>query len=622
MSDPRDPVVERYTNAFGREVTVGKAARRAVLAAMGIEPPGRNGAGRRPPGPDPVAIHAPGARLPGPAELVLEDGSSLGTVDRLPRDLPFGYHHLRDDRHDQLLLVPPARCPSPTAPRGWGWSVQLPATRSTTSWGIGDLADLRTLAGWAAAGGATTLLVSPLCAPNPSPDPEPSPYYPSTRRFRNPLLLRVEEVPGAERVPETRELAAAARRLNDAPLIDRRAVQHLKLAALERIWEVGAAKRALEGALPPALAAYRADAGPALREWAVFAVLAEHHGPGWQGWPVELRSPGSSAVAAFASVHAERVAFHEWLQWCCDEQLARAGDAGVGLVSDLPVGFDPGGFDAWTWQALLAQDARIGAPPDRFSPAGQDWGLPPFVPHRLRSAHLAPFIETVRAALRHAGGLRIDHVMGLFRLWWIPGGRAELGAYVRYPADELLAVLAIESRRAGTVVIGEDLGTVEPGVRRALARRGLLSTRLVYFERRGPGRFPRGAFAAVTTHDLPTIAGTWHRTDLDDQRAAGLAPDPADLEGLRARLARAAGVHAEAPLDEVIVGVHAALAASPATVVSATLEDALRVERRPNLPGTTRAQRANWSEALPVPIEALGSAPLVQRLGAVLGARR
>ncbi len=599
-----DLVVERYTDAFGHEALVPAEVRRAVLAAMGGE-----AASAR----DPVVLGAPGGRLDAPADLVLEDGTSLGTVIRLPRDVPFGYHHLVDEAGERLLLVPPARCAAP-AGRGWVWSVQLPTVRSAGSWGIGDLADLRALAAWTAEAGGRGLLVNPLGAANPSPDPEPSPYYPSTRRFHHPLLLRIEEIPGAARLAGIQRIATDARRLNERSLIDRAAVQRHKLAALERIWRSGLARRAHADGL----SAFRAREGEALHDWAVFATLCERHEPGWQRWPEELRAPRSPAVSAFAAAHADRVAFHEWVQWLCDEQLGAAAGAGAWLLADLPVGFDPGGFDAWAWQDLVAAGARIGAPPDPFNPVGQDWGLPPFVPHRLREAHLAPFIETVRSALRHARGLRIDHVMSLFRLWWIPVDGPGGGAYVRYPSEELLAVLAIESRRAKAVIIGEDLGTVERGVRRALARRGLLSTRLVYFEGRGPARFPRGVFAGVTTHDLPTIAGVWHGSDLDDVRAAGLAVRPGEIGRLRTRLARAAGVEGDASVEAVVLGVHRALAASPAVVVSATLEDALRVEARPNLPGTTGEQRANWSRALPATVEALERDPFVAQLAKVL----
>ena len=252
--------------------------------------------------------------------------------------------------------------------------------------------------------------------------------------------------------------------------------------------------------------------------------------------------------------------------------------------------------------------ASVGAPPDRFNTAGQDWGLPPFIPSRLRAAAYRPFIETIHAQLRHAGGLRIDHVLGLFRLWWIPSGQDPArGAYVRSHTDELLEIVALESHRAGAVVIGEDLGTVPPGVRRELRRRRLLSTRLALFERVPPSRYPAQSFAGVTTHDLPTMAGAWRGSDLEDQATSGLAPDRGALALLRSRLARAAGVGTDAPLDEVVVRLHGRIATAPSALVVATLEDALRVEERPNIPGTVAPARDNWSLALPVPIEELAA---------------
>jgi 4-alpha-glucanotransferase len=256
----------------------------------------------------------------------------------------------------------------------------------------------------------------------------------------------------------------------------------------------------------------------------------------------------------------------------------------------------------------------IGAPPDEFNFAGQDWGLPPFVPHRLRAAGYRPLIETLRATLRHAGGLRLDHVLGLFRLWWVPAGHPpDAGAYVRNHADELLAVLAVESHRARAIVIGEDLGTVESGVRRTLAARNVLSTRLALFDRR-PSAFPVRSHGGVTTHDLPTIAGLWSGGDLWDQARAGVVPDVLGNRLLRKRLARWAGVDPDAELRDVIVAAHAALASAPAVLVTATLEDATAAEERPNLPGTTELQRPNWSLALPASLEAMGRDPLVARL--------
>lgn len=596
-------VDETYVDARKVRRRIAPEVLDAVHRAMGLPP------GAEPPDVPWTAIVRPGAPLPAPGTIELEDGTALGRLDRLPRDVPHGYHRLhRDDGIVQLLISGPGRCVLPAGLRDWGWAVQLYALRSRASWGIGDLVDLQALADWSAGHGAGFVAVSPLGAPNPGPHPEPSPYYPSTRRFLSPLLLRPEEVPAAV---EVGDLAGEARRLNAERHIDRSRVLALKRAALERIWAAGVPDR-------DAFEAWRSERGESLQRWATFCVLSERHGPGWRSWPAELHDPRGAAVARVAHEAADKVDFHAWVQWCLDRQVA-AASASARRIADMPVGVDPGGFDAWDWQAQLAMGATVGAPPDRFNAAGQDWGLPPFVPHRLREAHYLPFIDTIRAQLRHAGGLRIDHVLGLFRLWWVPAGDGPArGAYVRYPTDELLEIVAIESHRAGAVIIGEDLGTVPPGVRRELRRRNVLSTRLACFERTTPGRYPRQAFAAATTHDLPTVAGTLSGSDLDDQAAAGVRPDPAAHEHLRGRLLRAAGVPAGASLDDVLVALHARLAASPAVMVAATLDDALGVEERPNLPGTGPAQRPNWSLALPRLLEELVADPRVQSVVAAL----
>ena len=597
--DPGSIVESSYVDAQRRRRSIPAEVRTAVLAAMGLEPDAVIDDIPH------VVICRPGGELPLPGELTLEDGTELGRLRTVPSDAPFGYHSLlHDDGQRQLVIAGPGRCHLPSGLREWGWTVQLATTRSRRSWGIGDLGDLRELAEWTAAVGGGFLVVSPLGAPNPGPDPEPSPYFPSSRRFGSPLAIRADEVPGAG---DLDDLAAAGGALNGAPVVDRRRALGLKMAALERAWRDGRYDR-------DAFATWRAAAGPSLERWATFCVLTERLGPGWRRWPSALRDPAAAVVAEAARAEADRVAFHAWVQWCFDLQL-EAASRSLRRIADLPVGVDPGGFDAWEWQDQLALGASVGAPPDRFNRAGQDWSLPPFVPHRLREAHYRPFIETIRASLRHAGGLRMDHVLGLFRLWWIPAGHGpELGAYVRYPTDELLEIVALESHRAGAIVIGEDLGTVPPGVRRELHRRRMLSTRLALFERQRPARYPRQALAGVTTHDLPTVAGTWSGADLDDQAAAGISPDAEGLAALRARLLAAMGAGEGAGLEDVVLGLHRALAASPSALVAATLEDALRAERRPNIPGTVSAQRPNWSIPLPIPVEDLGGDVRVRSL--------
>lgn len=609
-----EAVEAEYVDAFRVRRRVPSANLAAVQRAMGIQP-GETAADA----PDPVRlVRRPGEIVEPAAELVLEDGSSQGIMQRLPRDLPHGYHLLRRDHAEQMLIVAPATVRVP-AGRSWGWAAQLYAARSHGSWGIGDLADLRSLAAWSRDVGAAYLMVNPLNAPSFSAHPEPSPYFPSTRRFRDPLYLSIEEVGGASLAPETVQRAAAAgRALNAERLIDRARVQQLKGDALAAIWDAVAGGVESDAGLR----AYRQDQGDGLRHWATFAAIAEAHGSDWRAWPGELRDPAALEVARFEAGHAARIRYHEWLQWLLDEQLRRAGAQGVGLVTDLPIGFDPGGFDAWAWQSELALGAAVGSPPDQFNPVGQDWGLPPFAPHRLRASRYAALVATLRGAMRHAGGLRIDHVLGLFRQWWVPNGSSpDQGAYVRYAADEQLAILAIESERATAIVVGEDLGTVGAGVRRRLRQAGVLSTRLAYFER-DPSAIPKLAMAAITNHDLPTVAGTWTGADLAELKERRIPHYEEAERGLRRRIARLSGQPTDAAVDDVALGAYGALAAGPAIVVTATLEDACFVAERVNVPGTTDRQRPNWSLALPDTIEELRTSPFAARLAAAIAAGR
>lgn len=544
-----------------------------------------------------VVPHRDPRPVPGHWQLRLEDGTDVDLDGSLPPDLPLGYHHLRrePDGHHRLLVVTPSSCYLPEGLRTWGWALQLYALRSAGSWGIGDLADLRRLGGWASGQGAGVVMVNPLHAPQPTAGQEPSPYFPSSRCFRSPLYLRVEEVPGAASAGEDLEaLATAGRGLNSDRRIDRDAVWRLKLGALERLWDRFGGD--------PSFDRYCEAEGPALAAFATFCTLVERHGAPWWQWPSGLRHPDGAEVLRFVDDHHRRIRFHQWVQWLLDRQLAAAGET-VSLMQDLAVGVDPGGADAWLWQDCLASGAKVGAPPDEFNTQGQDWGLPPFDPWRLRAAGYEPYVRTLRAGFRHAGGLRVDHVMGLFRLFWIPshGGPAE-GAYVRYRSEETLGILALESHRAGAYVVGEDLGTVEEAVREELGRREVLSYRLMWFEPTPPRDFPSRALAAVTTHDLPTVAGLWSGADLEEQRRLDLAPNEEGNAELRERLRRWLGLDHQAPAEDVVIGTYRLLAEAPSAVVTATLDDALLVEERPNMPGTTH-QRPNWSLSLPRPLE-------------------
>jgi 4-alpha-glucanotransferase len=582
-------IVTRYKDALGKPRRISNETLAALSSAMG-EPDNERE--------EPVIIVRCGARkrLPRPFEITLEDGAVLKPkTSALPRDLPPGYHTLRYLDRDQevRLIASPGTCYLPDYLSVWGWSVQLYACRSENSWGIGDFADLERLARWSAKDlDARVLLVNPLQAASPLATQQPSPYFPSSRQYRNLLYLHIEDIPRAcDLATELEPLTSAARALNKQRRVDRDAVFKLKLEALTLLWaRFGDSPRFDQFCL---------EQGESLVQFAKFCALAEHHGCGWRRWPNEFRDPRSPAVARFASEHSDRVRFYQWVQWLLDEQLARAADQ-IPLMQDLPIGVDPDGADAWAWQNVFADGVTVGAPPDEFNTRGQDWGFAPLIPWKLRRSGYEPYIRTIRATLRNAGGLRIDHVMGLFRLFWIPkNSEPTNGAYVRYPEDELLAILALESQRANAYIVGEDLGTVDEDFRAQLTAACVLSYRLLWFEDRPPAEFPKHALAAVTTHDLPTIAGLWTGSDVKVQTDLGLKPNAEGLAKIRAKIAAWTGISETASVEDAVRGVYRLLGQSSSNVLSAPLEDALVIEERPNMPSTTSEQWPNWSVALP-----------------------
>lgn len=557
----------------------------------------------------PLVIRRGERREVGPGEVGLEDGRRLHVDAALPPDLPLGYHHLNTDDGRRRLIVSPGRCHLPPE-RVWGWSTQLYATRSKESWGMGDLTDLARIAAWSRSQDGGLVLVNPLSAVAPVLPQQPSPYYPASRRFLNPIYLRPQHVPGAEQVSDRIERAArAGRELNRKPLIARDEVWRLKLAVLEELWEAAPAQ--------PAFEAWQEAQGPALEEFALWCTISEEHGGDWRRWPEGLRHPASPAVAEAKERRRHRIRFHSWLQWLCRDQLSRAAEDVI-LIQDLPIGFDPGGADAWAWQDLIADGVMIGAPPDEFNTQGQEWGLPPFIPHRLAAAGYDPFIQTIRSNLAGGGGLRIDHVMGLFRQFWIPtGSRPADGGYVRFPYRDLLDILTLESARAGAVIVGEDLGTVEPMVRKELAERKILSYRLLWFEAGEPSTWPELSMASVTTHDLPTVSGLWTGSDLEEQESLGMEPNIDSTHDQRSRVARATGLEPGADAIDAVVGVHRLLAQTSSLLTCATLDDAAAAERRPNLPGADQV-RENWRIPLPKDMEELVDDPLAHRLSTIL----
>ncbi len=492
---------------------------------------------------------------------------------------------------------------APAPAHAWGWAVQIYAVRSRESWGIGDFADLRNLGRWAATQGASVMLISPLGAQPPTPHQEPCPYYSSSRRFLNLLYLRVDEIPGAERIAGAlRSLREAALALNSVRHIDHDEVYRLKSEALELIFR--------EEPEPRGLSSWVAEQGRALRDFATFAAITEVRGAGWRSWPSGLQHPGVPALDEERRELAGRVAFHEWAQFHLHKQLQRAA-AEIDLIADVPVGFASDGFDSWRWQDLVTPGIRVGAPPDFFFPDGQDWGMPAFDPWKLAAASFEPFVDAIRSVASHAGGLRLDHVMSLWRLFWIPEGTtASGGAYVRYPSTPLLEILASESNRSGAFVIGEDLGLVEPSVRSAMRRRHALGYRLMWFEELPPQEWPRDSVAAIGTHDLPTIAGIWNLTE-PDQRHHHLRQRMVDVT----RMAEGAGA------VDVAVAAYAKLATARSRIALASFEDALGVEERVNVPGTT-SEWPNWRLALPFSLDDIERASGPARIAEVMKAAR
>ena len=595
-------IAHSYTDVGGRRRSIRLGTVDRLREVIG-EPSGASG---------PIVLRL-GEPLDAPgADVVLEDGAERRVAGPVT-DLPLGYHHLIERGDARSVIVAPPHCRRPGADRSWGWAAQVSATRSERSWGFGDLRDLATLGAWAKDVGAGYVLTNPMGVAPRRPAIEASPYSPSSRRFLDPLYLCIDDVPGAERIADRlAPVAAAGRSLNRIREIDRDSVWHHKSTALELIWDhvgPGAAFERWFAAVP-------AD----VRRFATWTSLAEQHGPQWRSWSTAVRRPDGVGVERAAVELADRVRFHAWLQWLLRRQFDAAART-VPLVGALTIGVDRDGFDAWEWQDVLALDVSVGAPPDELSAHGQDWGLPPFVPWKLRDADYRPFIETIRSALRCAGGLRIDHVMGLFRLWWVPSGASAAdGAFVENRADDLLAILALESHRAGAVVVGEDLGTVLPAARRTLAVHEVLSYRLLWFEDDPPAQWPGRAMAAVTTHDLPTVAGLWDGSDVASQRERGEDPNEVSFSAMRDRLASPADLPDDASPDEAVRAAYRLLADAPSAMVTATLDDAVAETERPNVPGAD-GRRPNWSLALPLSIEAIRRHPLALDVASILSAR-
>jgi 4-alpha-glucanotransferase len=589
-------IATSYRDWRGRRAEVGEQTLRAVLAALADQPP--------------LAGQAGAAGVPG-----WRPGAAAGAVSGRP------------------LATHPAGPPAAPPPhRCWGFAVQLYSLRSRRSWGHGDLADLADLAAWSARDlGAGFVLINPLHAAEPTVPVSPSPYLPMSRRFISPLYLRVEDIPEYARVPADQrrrieDLAAPLRAASaGGALIDRDAVWRAKRAALEIIYA-----RPLDPARRAAFERFRVCQGEPLADWAAWCALADVHGPDWRDWPAPLRSMRSAAVVSQRERLWPAVRFHTWLQWIADEQraaaqaAARAAGMPVGIIADLAVGAHPGGADAWANAGVLVPGVSAGAPPDEFNQRGQDWGQPPWHPARLAEAGYRPLAGLIRSAFSHAGGLRADHVMGLFRLWWVPRGMTpDRGTYVRYHHEDMVGVLASEAARAGALAIGEDLGTVEDWIRDYLAAAGVLGTSMLWFERGAdglplpPGRWRRRCLATVGTHDVPPVAAFVGGEQvtlrarlglLASEPAAERADAAAAILAWRDALAREGLIAAGAPPEPAAftVALYAYLARTPAALIGVSLADAVGERRPQNMPGTT-TEYPNWR----IPLGDAGERPVL-----------
>ena len=545
--------------------------------------------------------------------------------------------------------------------RAWGVSCQLYGLRSPRNCGIGDFEDLGDLAELLAAQGADFIGLNPLHALFYADPARRGPYAPSSRRFLNPFCIAVDRLPGGPRstdLPDA-ELARAAEAARASELVDYPQVAMIKQRALDAGYVAFCDSERASGEAD-AFRAFCTDAGDALHRFALFealseAMVAEGCYSGWHTWPPQYQAVDAEAVQQFASENADRIEFHKWLQWVAETQLRRAQDrataAGmrIGLYLDLAVGAAPDGAETWARPDAVIDQARIGSPPDMFNDKGQDWGLAPLSPAALKAREFEPFEAVLRALMRHAGAARIDHAMGLTRLYWIPAD-ATTGAYVRYPLRDMLLRVANVSQERRCVVIGEDLGTVPPGFRETLSGMEIQGYRVLYFEREGDGSFrPPAAYtheaiACLSTHDLPPLKGWWRSSDVDEREAAGLL-SPEHAASMRSARAHErylllvalndAGIlpptldpvlHWNAPWpdeipEELTVAVHAFLARSASRLVAVQLEDMLGISAQTNVPGTID-EFPNWRRKLPLDMADIPQVPLFRAIAEALAKER
>lgn len=576
-------------------------------------------------------------------------------------ELPWGYHSLRIDPGDSkaLLIVAPPRCWLPTSlaqgQKIWGIAAQLYVLRSDENWGIGDFTDLRRLAESWAATGSNVVGLNPLHALFPDTPEHASPYSPASRLLLNILYIDVTAVPGfsecaaAQVLVHSEEFQAALLQCRAALLVDYSQVTDLKLQALRILFDHWAASG---DASRERFEEFCRERGQILNLGCTFYCLREIFAArdaslrDWRKWPEDFRNPASEAVQRFVGEHEREMMFLAWLQWLADLQLSTAAESArsmeIGLYRDMAVGADMCGVETWSNQEAVVSGAHVGAPPDIFNPAGQDWGLPPFHPRVLKQERYQSFIELIRANMRYAGALRIDHVMALQHLYWIPELQSpKNGAYVRYPLDDLVGILALESQRNRCVVVGEDLGTVPDGFRERMAEAGILSYRVLFFEQnmktgvfRRPKEYPQLAVAVASNHDLPTIPAWWLGSDIELRERLKMYPDAAEAgfqselrERDRHQLRRALeklrliGKSSEPEAREWVTLVYRFLARTNSRIALIQLDDVTGEIEPVNLPGST-VQYPNWRRKLSVTVEGLLENTLVRKVVEVFSKER
>jgi 4-alpha-glucanotransferase len=579
------------------------------------------------------------------------DGVQLGEASfGVPSDLPVGWHRIEVQGDSVAAECPLAVAPASLDPessigdRQWGLMEQVYAWPSSRSWGIGDIRDVVDAAEWSAReGGAGFILVNPLHAPVPG---VPSPYLPTSRRFWTPLMIRIEDIDEVSSLSDEQQARVEELRRSSWPPFDSAEAR----VDRERSWASMREALQLIFEAPRSLDRQRSyedfAAAPGVRTFAAWCVLAEEFGTDYRQWPAEFRDASSPKVDEFVAAHTTSVDFHCWLQWVVSEQLLSAqreisaAGMAIGVITDLAVGVHPGGADAWALADVMANGVGVGAPPDMYNQQGQNWDQPPWRPDALADVAFAPFRDVLRAALHGAGGVRIDHILGLFRMWWIPEGMAATqGTYVGFDHDAMLAITCLEAHRAGAIVIGEDLGTVEPWVQEELARRGILGTVISWFERFGsavpPERWRQRALASVTVHDLPPTAGylRGEHVRLRDElglltgsaveeydAAADERAEWAQLLRDRALLSYEANLDTAEGRSEMVVAMHRAVSGSACMLVGVAAPDLVGDGRAQNQPGTDR-EYPNWcmpvarADGTPVLLdEFLGSPGALARL--------